>query len=64
MDIGEAAAESGVSAKMTRYYESVDLLPSESRTEGRDLSTPAGGGAQLRIADRMPVVRRRRGRFR
>jgi MerR family transcriptional regulator, copper efflux regulator len=33
MNIGEAAARSGVSAKMVRHYESLGLLPRIERTE-------------------------------
>ena len=33
MNIGEAAARSGVSAKMVRHYESLGLLPRVARTE-------------------------------
>lgn len=34
MNIGEAAARSGVSAKMVRHYESLGPLPKVKRTEG------------------------------
>lgn len=34
MNIGQASAETGVSAKMIRYYESVGLIRPAARTEG------------------------------
>lgn len=33
MNSGEAAAALGVSARMLRYYESIDLIPHAARTE-------------------------------
>ena len=33
MNIGQAAAQSGISAKMIRYYESIRLLDASKRTE-------------------------------
>lgn len=46
MNIGEAATESGVTAKMIRHYESIGLIKSAERTEsgyrrysGQDLET-------------------------
>lgn len=33
MNIGEAAAAAGVSAKMIRHYEQIDLLPAAKRTD-------------------------------
>jgi MerR family copper efflux transcriptional regulator len=33
MNIGQAAAESGVTAKMIRYYESIDLIKQSRRTD-------------------------------
>lgn len=40
MNIGKAAEASGVSAKMIRYYEAVDLIPAPGRTQSgyRDYS--------------------------
>jgi len=34
MNIGRASAESGISAKMIRYYEGIGLIPAASRSDG------------------------------
>ena len=34
MNIGRASAESGISAKMIRYYEAIGLIPAASRSDG------------------------------
>ena len=34
MNIGEAAAETGITAKSIRYYESIGLMPAAGRTQG------------------------------
>jgi MerR family copper efflux transcriptional regulator len=33
MNIGQAAIASGISAKMIRYYESIELIPAPGRSE-------------------------------
>lgn len=54
MNIGRASRESGVSAKMIRYYESIGLLPEADRRESgyRDYGPPD--------IDRLKFVRRAR----
>src|SRR3954467_6856121 len=54
MNIGQAAAASGVSAKMIRYYESIALVPPSARRESgyRDYGLPD--------VHRLPLIRRAR----
>jgi MerR family copper efflux transcriptional regulator len=52
MNIGEAARISGITAKMIRYYESVDLIPPPGRTEAGYRTYDARDAATLRFIRR------------
>lgn len=52
MNIGQAAKASGISAKMIRYYESVDLIPPARRTESGYRIYSAADVHMLRFVNR------------
>ncbi len=52
MNIGEAAAASGVSAKMIRHYEALGLVPGVARTESGYRQYDAGTVHNLRFIRR------------
>ena len=52
MNIGEASARSGVSAKMIRYYEEVGLVPAPARSAAGYRSYDEGGVQSLRFLGR------------
>lgn len=52
MNIGDAAARSGVSAKMIRYYERIGLIPPAARTDAGYRDYDAGEVHMLRFIAR------------
>ncbi len=52
MNIGNAAEAAGVSAKMIRYYESIDLIPSVDRRESGYRDYSADDVSRLRFVRR------------
>ena len=56
MNIGRASAESGISAKMIRYYESIGLVPAASRTNGGYREYSDNDGHTLRFIRRAQAM--------
>ena len=52
MNIGQAAAASGVSAKMIRYYEQIGIISPAERTDGNYRHFGAGEISELRFIKR------------